>query len=258
MIATKTNTQAIFSNYAQGLLLGLTFMIVFHKTLMGLVGEWSNNPDFSHGFLIPAAVGWMVWTKRGALVGSALDGAPLGLLVVLVGLALHVFGSVGSEFFTSRVAVIVTIVGLTLYLLGWEVTRRLSVPLAYLMFMIPIPAIIWNQISFPLQLLASSFAANCVALIGIPILREGNVLHLATTKLEVVNACSGLRSLMSLSALSCVMAYLSSLSRTGKWILFLAAIPIAIVANVIRLVSTAVMVHYFGQSLSEEIGRAHV
>lgn len=231
----------------------VTFSILFYGTIIGLVREWWYNPDFSHGFLIPLAVAWMIWRKRSELVASGIEPGNWGLLILMAGLVMHFLGTVGSEFFTSRTAIVFTLLGLSVYLLGWPLTREMFIPILYLAFMIPIPAIIWNQISFPLQLLASNLAAEFIAFIGIPVLREGNILQLANTKLEVVNACSGLRSLMSMSALSCIVAYLSPLSRAAKWVLFLSAIPIAIAANSFRLVSTAFLGLHFGRSFMEGV-----
>ena len=228
---------------------GLT--VLYHSVFVGMIQDWSANDNYSHGFFIPLISGYMVWSMKDELGRLSLKPVNWGVLLLVAGLGQLYIAKVGSEYFLQRSSIILVLLGIVLFLAGTAVARRVIVPLVYLLFMVPLPAIIWNKIAFPMQLFSSAVTEVVVRAMGIPVLREGNVLHLAQTTLEVVDGCSGLRSLTTMFALSAAFAWFSALSVIKKWILFLAAAPIAILANIVRLTGTAGLASIYGEKVAQ-------
>lgn len=217
------------------------FGLLYRDTVASLVSDWSTDPNFSHGFLIPFIALYMAWYNQYRIRSAGIAPANAGLALILLGMATHVAGNLGAELFMMRISMLITLSGIIIFGLGFHLFRAVWVPVVYLVLMIPIPALIWNQVAFPLQLFAARLSSHVIDFIGIPVFREGNILHLANTSLEVVDACSGLRSLTSLIALTGIFSFLAPFTTAKKWILFLSAVPIAVAVNVIRLSITAAM-----------------
>lgn len=174
-----------------------------------------------------------------------------GLVLIALGLGLIIVGQLGAELFLSRFSLLPVVAGIAILFFGWSYFRAFLFPWAFLLLMIPIPSIVFNQITFPLQLLASKTAASVLPLFGVPILREGNVINLSSMALEVAEACSGIRSLMSLITLAIIYGYLMEKRIWVRWLLALAAVPIAVFANSVRIIGTGLLVQYWDAEKAE-------
>lgn len=220
---------------------GFLLLVCYAPVLKALVSEWADNPDMGHGFFVPAIAGYIVWQRRNTLADLRLRPAWWGLWILLAGGLQLLAGTLGVELFTARTAFILSIVGVVCTLGGWELLKNLAFPLMLLVFMVPIPAIVYNLLTFPLQILASKLANATLLLLGIPVLREGNVLELPSRSLSVVEACSGIRSLLSLTFLSLVYGYFFEKRMWMRAVLLAATIPIAIFANSFRVTVTGIL-----------------
>ena len=235
----------------QGVFLAGAFGYLYASVLPDLVADWGNDPDYSHGFLIPVLSGYFLWERRHALAQLPVQPNPVGFLVMLLGIALLLLGQVGAELFLMRVSLVVLIAGLVLYLGGWRYLKGMAFPIIFLLFMIPWPAIILNALTLPLQLLAARLSTSSLQLMNLPVYREGNVIFLPHATLEVVEACSGIRSLVSLLALAVVFAYMTQRHVWKIAVLVISATPIAIIANAFRIWGTGVLAHVYGPQAAE-------
>lgn len=233
-----------------GLLVALSLWL-YWSTLARLVAQWWNDPNFSHGFFVPLFAAFVLWQERDRLARIAPRPSWSGLIILAAGLCLLVLGQLGAELFLARFSLLLLLAGAVILFLGWEWFRAALFPWAFLALMIPIPAILFNQITFPLQLQASKVAAFTLPLFGVPILREGNVITLPSMSLEVAEACSGIRSLMSLATLAIIYGYLMEKRLWVRWALALASIPIAIAANSVRIIGTGLLVQYWDADKAE-------
>lgn len=230
----------------------MTLIIWLYAPVLGrLVRQWWTDPNFSHGFFVPAFSFYILWQKRDEL--RSLPSAPSswGLGVMFLSLCTLILGVFGAELFLSRMSLIFLLAGMVIFLSGWQMLRAVLFPLAFLALMVPIPSIILNEITFPLQILASKLSASLLPLLGVPVFREGNVINLPSMPLEVADACSGIHSLLSLTCLAIMYGYLLE-KRVGiRVILAVASIPIAVAANAFRIVGTGLLVQYWDPDKAE-------
>lgn len=230
---------------AAGLVLG-GLVLVYWSVIRGLIDAWSTDDNYSHGFFIVPLAAYFAWERRRAFAAAPTGSSYFGLLVIAGSMALLVAGLLGAELFLSRVSIIGAIAGSILFLFGWQRLRIVLFPLAFLLLMVPLPALIFNKIAFPLQLVASHVGEYTISSLDIPILREGNVLILANATLEVAEACSGIRSLVSLFTLGIVFGYFVDRRAWVRAVIALSAVPVAILANGLRVASAGVAAHNFG------------
>ena len=236
----------------QGLLLVGVLLALYAPVLRILLEQWYHDPDYSHGFLVPLLSAYLIWQRRDRLREVPRRPSHWGMVIVFGALGLLVLGSLGAELFLTRFSLLCTICGLVVYFCGGAMLRALAFPMAFLLFAIPIPGVVYNEIVFPLQFIASKFATWTLETLNLfPIMREGNVLILPGMSLEVVEACSGIRSLMSLLALAAGFGYVVERNTIARWILFLAMIPLAIISNGTRVMLTAIMANYMGPQAAE-------
>jgi len=232
-------------------LLVILIGFLYYGIVARLVGDWWNDPNFSHGFLVPVFSAVIVWQGRKRIAALPTNPSWLGLAIVAGALGILIVGELGAEFFLSRASLVLLLAGLVVYFLGWNHFRAVLFPWAFLFFMIPIPVIIFNQVAFPLQFLAARLASSLLVLFGVPVLREGNIIQLPSTSLEVAQACSGIRSLMSLGALAVIYGYFLDTKNARRVLLALAAIPIAVAANGLRVMGTGLLGYYWDPEKAE-------
>ena len=233
------------------LVIGGLVLFLYQGVLWALGNDWYIDPDYSHGFLVPLLSAYFVWERWDSLKKIPISPSVWGFALLALGLLALIVGVVGAELYVQRVSFLLVLSGLVLLLLGWNYLWVLSFPIGFLIFMVPLPAIVVNTIAFPLQLFAAQTASFCLFSLGIPVLREGNLIVLASTTLEVAEACSGLRSLLSLLALGTVYGYFSQNILWKRWALVILSIPIAIIANAARVSGTGILAHYFGPESAE-------
>ena len=238
-------------NFAWAAFLTGLLVLLYFPILKLLVYQWGTDPDYGHGFFVPLFSGYVLWRERERWTTTAIKPSNFGFVVMLGAVGLLLLGSLGAELFTSRFSLLILLVGMILFLAGWKMLRAVSFPLSYLMWMIPLPVIIYNQITFPLQLIASRLATDWLELARVPVLRDGNILIMSNYSLEVVEACSGIRSLMTLMALAVAYGYLVSPQRWVRYILAAIMVPIAIITNAIRIMGAGILARHFGPQAAE-------
>jgi exosortase len=232
------------------LLLGWLYASIIARLILQWIGP-ARDPNFEHGIFVPLFALFVLWQDRKKL--GAIASAPTwaGLPLVVLGLLMLALGVLGAELFFSRVSLLILLAGLIILFQGWTFFRAVLFPWAFLILMIPIPNLILQQVTFPLQLLASKVATNLLELVGVPVLRQGNVIVLASMPLDVAEACSGIRSLLTLVTLAVIYGYLMETRNWVRVVLTLSALPIAVAANGFRIFGTGLLVQYWDPDKAE-------
>jgi exosortase len=242
-------------------LFALGFLALYGPLFPELVRDWSSGGDFSHGFLVPVIAGALVWTRRERIRSAPARAFLPGAWLLGGAVAAYVLGVAASEFTLQRLSMVAFLGGWILLVWGPDRAKPLVFPVAFLLFMIPPPGIVWSAISFPLQLLATTATVDTLSWAGMEVARAGNVIRLPGCSLEVAHACSGLRSLVALLAVGAVLAEGSLVGGRGprsgaaRWIVFLAAVPVAVLVNAMRVAVTTLLAARYGPGAAT--GTAH-
>ncbi len=228
--------------------LGVVLLLViwlYAGIAIKLVRDWYELPDFSHGFLIPFFVAFLLWERRQQIARVPVRPSWAGFGLILLGLVVLLAGRFGADLFLARTSFLLLTAGVVWTIYGTAMLRTVRFPLFVLLLAIPLPAVLFNQITFPLQILASKVASAMLPLAGVPVLREGNVINLPSMQLEVAEACSGIRSMMSLFTVAVLFGYFFERTTLRRVILALASLPIAVAANALRIFGTGLCVQYW-------------
>ncbi len=231
--------------------LGAAIGWAYGSTLSQLVTQWARDNDYSHGFLVLPFAAYVVWQRRDALAAADIAPGNLGLALMLISAGLFVAGQLGAEIFLTRVSLVSMLAGIAGFVWGRTHLRLLAFPIAFLLFMIPLPSIVFNQITLPLQFVASSLGETLIRAAGVPVLRDGNVLQLASGNLEVVEACSGIRSLVSLMMIAVMIAFWRNAGAWATLLVSASAVPLAIITNALRVAGTGLASNWFGPAAAD-------
>lgn len=221
--------------------IAIALVFSFYPMLLPLVQQWIDDGDMGHGFFVPLVSAYIAWLRKDDILAATGQRNYLGLVLMAWAAFQFIVGHLAAENFLYRTSIIISLTGICLYLGSWRLLKVTAFPLALLFFMVPLPSVIYNRITFPLQLFASRAAETSLLLLGIPVVRDGNILELAEQRLSVVEACSGIRSLLSLTFLSLVYGFFFETSNAMRLLLLVATVPIAIAANAFRVSATGVL-----------------
>lgn len=224
--------------------------LLFIPVYPEMVRDWLSHSDNSHGFLVPVIAGYFVWSRKEQLKSVVIGSSWWGGMLLFFSLAVHLLSYAGGIAFISRVALVTSLLGLVWFCMGNEFVDALVFPILFLLFMIPIPYSLMNHVALPLQTMATQLSAKIIGMCSIPFLREGNMLYFVGSQLEVAEACSGIRSLMALSMIACALSVMMNVNWKKKAALITSSIPIALLANVLRIAGTGILAHYFGDKVA--------
>jgi exosortase len=246
-----TFSEALKSYRIQLLLIVPLLAWMYYTIVPEMVRQWHQDENYSHGFLVPLIAGYFLWQRWPYLKERTVKPDGLGILVIVWGLFQLLVAWFGSEYFTMRSSLIVLLAGMTLFWFGREVLKGMALPLGYLIFMVPIPYIIYDMVAFPLKLFVTRVSVAFMKMVGVVVVREGNIIMFPTTTLEVADACSGIRSLISLLAIAVAYAYVIKISNVRRWIIIFSAVPIAVATNALRVIVTGILAQWWGARAAE-------
>jgi exosortase len=242
----KLNTMA--------LIVSILFLAAYFPIFQLLFSAWSSSDEYSHAFFTIPIIFYMAWMRRDVFLAGPPRYSLIGLPMVILSTILYLFSLQTGIFTLIALSMVLTIVSIIVYLFGIKAVAGLFTPLLLLILLIPAPIQLYAKITFPFQLKVSQASEWLISHIAIPLLREGNILHLPEKSFEVVEACSGLRSMITLATLSIIMGHFLLSKNASKIILTGASIPIAIVINILRVTTMVLLYHFFSLNLAEGTG----
>ncbi len=232
------------------LILLVLWLVAFIPVYPRLVWTWINHSDNSHGLLVPFVSVYFIWQERAKFKEIKISHSNWGIIILIISMGFYLLSYAGGVAVVPRAMIVSSLIGLVLSALGKEVFGLLSFPLLYLFFMVPVPESILLLVAFPLQLFATKISTFIIQVFSIPAYREGNMLYFAQTHLEIAEACSGIRSIMSFGMLSFIFAYMMDKIWWKRIILVLSTIPLALFANIVRVTGTGILAHFYGSKVA--------
>jgi exosortase len=232
------------------LVLLVLWFVSFIPVYPSLAWTWLNHSDNSHGILVPLVSFFFIWQKKEGLKSATISNSNWGAVILLISMGLYLISYAGAVAVVSRAMIVSSLIGLVMFTLGKEFFSLLAFPLLYLFFMVPVPDTILGLVALPLQLFATKVSTFFIHIFSIPAYREGNMLYFAQTQLEVAEACSGIRSIMSFGMLSFIFAYMMDKIWWKRIFLILSTIPLALFANIVRVTGTGILAHFYGSKVA--------
>jgi len=233
------------------ILMGFFLTFAYFPTIVWMVDRWgAADSYFGHGFLIPFVSGYLVWRKRKELASILPSPSRWGLPLLVAGLLIHLVSAVIKVYFTSAFSILLSVSGLVLYLWGRKMLRAVAFPIFFLFFMVPFPLVVIGTATVRLKLFAAMCATQALHAMGFPALQKGHIIYMKNAVVAVDDPCSGLRSLLSLLTLGVLFAYLKRTSFPRRVLFFLSSIPIAMIANIIRIILLAVIADIYGVEIA--------
>jgi len=239
-------------NYRYELALAIVLLSGLYGTIVsGMVADWYRDDNYSHGFLVPLIAGYFLRERWNDLKAASVTPSNIGLVVIACALLQLIIATLGNEYFIARSSLVVMIAGMVLYFFGTDIFKITRLPILYLLFMVPLPYIVYNALAFPLKIFVSWVSVGFLKSVGLSVVREGTIIMFPTITLEVADACSGMRSLVSILAISTAYAFFLRFSLVKRWIIIVASILIAIATNTLRVIITGILANYGGASVAQ-------
>lgn len=226
------------------------WLACFFPVYPSLIHTWLNNSNNSHGILVPLICLYLIWQKKDKLRQIKISTSMWGAVILIISIMLYLLSYAGQVAVISRSMVALSLIGLLWFTLGTNFFKLLAFPLFFLLFMVPVPDSVLRMVAFPLQLFATKISAFIIQTLSITVYREGNMLYFAQTQLEVAEACSGIRSIISFLMLSVIFIYMMDKGWVRKMIILFSVIPLALFANIVRITGTGILAHFFGPGIA--------